>query len=176
MRLFRFKLRFSKSGLAFVSFVTCAALSLTAIILYVGVHINFSPSLQPGIWIKSDISIQNARGAAVVAKQDGIPGVARYAGKYDLLKRVLAVSGDTVAYDGNNLTVNGAVIKGSRIFEHDSSGNLLPKVSFPVLVPADTVWLCSDAEKGYDSRYFGLVPITNVKYGARLIWRFRSWM
>lgn len=168
------RFKFSRSGLWFVVSTISVTTFVTVMILCTGVMVNFSPSMTPGIWIRSPIPLQDARGAAVIVKQDNGLDVSKYAGKRDLLKRILAISGDIVSYDGNNLTVNGTVIANSKIYEIDGRGDLLPKVNLPITVPADMIWLFSDDEKGYDSRYFGPVPLKNIKSGVQLIWRFSS--
>lgn len=171
----RCKFKFSRKGLLFVLVALSVPVILALTILNVGIYINFSSSMTPGVWIKIPVPVvQNAREYVVIVKQDGIPSATKYAGKYDLLKRILAISGDNISYDGNNLIVNNIVIANSKIYERDGRGDFLPRVSFPLIVPRGTVWLFSDDEKGYDSRYFGPVPLENIKSGVRLIWRFNS--
>lgn len=174
MMIWGCRFKFSRSGLWFVVSTISVTTFVIMMILCIGVEVNFSSSMPQGIWIRSPMPFQDARGDVVSVKQDGILNISKYAGKHDILKRVLAISGDVISYDGNNLTVNGTLITNSKIYEIDGRGDFLPRVSFPVTVPAGMVWLFSDDEKGYDSRYFGPVPLENIKSGARLIWRFNS--
>lgn len=174
MMIWGCRFKFSRNGLLFVIASISIVTLVTMTIICTGLVLNFSPSMAQGIWRRCPIPLQNICGTVVSVRQDGILNISKYAGKHDLLKRVLAISGDVVSYDGNNLIVNGSLIAHSKIYEIDGRGDILPKVSFPITIPAEMVWLFSDDEEGYDSRYFGPVPVQNIKSGARLVWRSSS--
>ncbi len=150
------------------------ALYLAAVALSVGValfvRINTTPSLPPGLYLSlpggtlragDDVFVCMPPGAA--ARLAVERGYVRASGRdcdsggVPLLKHIRAAAGDTV-----RLSTDGAFVRGRRIGPsppvHDSAGRpLQPVFGRHALGPGD-LWLGSDAERGYDSRYLGPVP------------------
>lgn len=74
-----------------------------------------------------------------------------------VIKRVVAVAGDTVEMIGDSAYVNGLLVPGDPV----ASGSevRLP----PIVVPAEHVYLLGDNRAvSYDSRFVGPVPVANV--------------
>ena len=93
-----------------------------------------------------------AKGDLVVFGIDGD----KYYDNNNLLKRVVATSGDVIIRDGNNYYVNDELVATAK--DYSKSGQKLNKYAI------DEVWLqegeyfvMGDHIDSYDSRYFGLV-------------------
>lgn len=133
---------------------------------------NFTPSLPLGVyWLRPGIPV--ARGALVDFE---IPSGARpfIVGRYlpagfHLLKRVVALEGDRVCFDGGVYRVNGAQI--STIATCDLVGRRLPTFAFCGPVPRGMAFVATPAPSSLDSRYFGPVPISALTV-ARPLWIF----
>lgn len=86
-----------------------------------------------------------------------------------LLKRILAVSGQTICRHGRVLIVDGTPAGLAR--EYDSRGRLLPGWQGCHLLADDELFLMNrDAASSLDGRYFGAVPIASVIGRARPLW------
>jgi conjugative transfer signal peptidase TraF len=72
------------------------------------------------------------------------------------LKRVAAVEGDVISYDGG-VRVNGRLLPASQAADHDRHGRALPHPAYPRRLARGEVWLTSEHPRGFDSRYFGPV-------------------
>ena len=76
------------------------------------------------------------------------------------LRRIIAVSGDTV-----DITEEGLFINGSFIVEKNTQEILLYEegITFPVTVPANHIFVLADIRSGSaDSRIYGTVPLDDV--------------
>lgn len=167
------KLRFNKAGLNFVLLLAAVACLLATAVWQLGYRINLTPSMEVGIWKVMSFSLQNGRGQVVIVEKAIIPQAGQHRGKYDLLKRVLALPGDRIEYDGEALLINGERIAKSRIFLVDQKGNPLPQINYPLIIPEGFVWLSSDNVFGYDSRYYGPVMTSAIRHRAVLLWRLK---
>jgi conjugative transfer signal peptidase TraF len=80
-------------------------------------------------------------------------------------KPVVAMSGDTVAVGTNGVTVNGRLVPQSRPLNRDSHGRLLTLAgpATVILKTGELYLLATRLPGSYDSRYFGCIPITNVR-------------
>lgn len=97
----------------------------------------------------------------------------RTAGAADLIKRIVAVGGDTVEIDNNRVLVNGVAI--------DESAYLAPGSTMPDMavttIPDGHVWVMGDnRNKSQDSRRFGPIPSEEIIGRAFVIvWPFDRW-
>lgn len=97
-----------------------------------------------------------------------------------LVKRVIAVAGDTVDIHDGAVYVNGVKLVESytegkvteKIASHGS--NLTADVSYPYVVPEGSIWVMGDNRtNSLDSRYFGAVSVSSVSSHAFCIfWPF----
>jgi conjugative transfer signal peptidase TraF len=86
-----------------------------------------------------------------------------------LLKRVVALAGDTVCLDGELYAVNGRVI--ARVLHEDAGGRPLPIHRACGPVGPTAAYVATSAPRSFDSRYFGPVPITTLTK-VTPIWTF----
>jgi len=86
-----------------------------------------------------------------------------------MLKRVLAVPGDTVRLEPGGLFVNGTQRRPPPPTRDRRGRSVQPRYGTHVLAE-DTYWLASDVPCGYDSRYFGPVRRAQVFRLAIPLW------
>lgn len=86
-----------------------------------------------------------------------------------LIKRVLALPGQTVCRTGVFVTVDGIVMGSAR--EKDRNGRKLPKWQGCRIVAPEHVFLMNwDEPDSLDGRYFGMLPLASVVGRAEPLW------
>ncbi|NTW27891.1 MAG: signal peptidase I [Coriobacteriia bacterium] len=88
-----------------------------------------------------------------------------------LVKRVIAVGGQTVDIKNNSVYVDGKKL--DEPYTHGQPSVLEPgiTVSMPLTVPDGKLWVMGDNRtNSADSRYFGTISVTQVQ--ARAIWTY----
>lgn len=86
-----------------------------------------------------------------------------------LIKRVLALPGQTVCRTGVFVTVDRIVLGSAR--EKDRNGRKLPEWQGCRVVAPEHVFLMNwDEPSSFDGRYFGMLPIASVVGRAESIW------
>jgi conjugative transfer signal peptidase TraF len=86
-----------------------------------------------------------------------------------LLKRIFALSGQTVCRAGTQISVDHIVVSPAR--EHDGRGRLLPSWQGCRVIAADEVFLMNwDEPDSLDGRYFGPLPKSSVVARAIPLW------
>ena len=139
-----------------------------------GFRWNYSGSVPLGLWRLEDRRIQRGDYVQVSPNDSGWYrlGVKReyYREGAYLLKQVVAVEGDVVSYDAEerSVIVGSTLIPISEIRSQDVMGRAMPSPQFPIRLKPNEAWLASDNERGYDSRYFGPVPL-HLLQPARLV-------
>ena len=119
--------------------------------------INVSPSVPVGLWLKVEGEIKC--GDIVQVPFDAFKSTEWVPEEYyrksfwgnnvPFLKRVAGLPGDEI----KNLP------DGFIALSHDGLGNELKTYPLPIILESDEVWLMSDAERGFDSRYLGPAKI-----------------
>lgn len=79
-----------------------------------------------------------------------------------LIKEIAAVEGDTVEVTTGGVVLNGTLRTGTALRSFSSRGEPLPKASSGKIVPGE-LFLLGASPESLDSRYFGTVPIQDVK-------------
>jgi signal peptidase I len=96
----------------------------------------------------------------------------------DLIKRVIAVAGDTVEVHDKKLVINGETVPDPHAtFTDPNVHNVVPRDNFgPVTVPAGKFFVMGDnRDQSYDSRYWGFADEGDVKGQATFIyWSWNS--
>lgn len=86
-----------------------------------------------------------------------------------LLKRILAMAGQTVCRHGSEVAIDGIVV--GRALERDRAGRSLPVWQGCRGVAADQLFLMNrDVPDSLDGRYFGMTPIDRVIGRALPLW------
>jgi conjugative transfer signal peptidase TraF len=97
-------------------------------------------------------------------------------GSIYFLKMVAAAAGDTVDLTDSRITVNGVPLPNSATFATDRNGAPLPHVPRGVyhLKPGE-LWLWTPNPRSWDSRYYGIVPTSNVAGFEHLLFAIKPW-
>jgi signal peptidase I len=93
----------------------------------------------------------------------------------DLIKRVIAVGGDTVEMREKHLFVNGQPVDDAHAHFVDPRAQNTPRDTFaPITVPPGKFFVLGDnRDQSYDSRYWGFADVESVKGRATFI--YFSW-
>lgn len=98
----------------------------------------------------------------------GCPG-----GFAPLIKKAVALPGDSVVVSQDHIQVNGKAIKNTNRLDADSQGRAMPGLPDSGEVKDGQVWLVSDyASRSWDSRYFGPLPLDNIQGRVYPVWTF----
>lgn len=128
-----------------------------------GLRVNLSESLPRGVYRvhAQDSAIAIGELVCFNSRHSIAPAPARALdASLPLLKRVAAMAGATIERDlSGELVIDGRVVPCSHVRTRDTEGRALPSVAYPSVVPQGHVWLMSEHDLGFDSRYFGAVPV-----------------
>ena len=164
-------------GLRRLGRVTILAAIATACIVVaayaLGLRLNLSPSIAPGIYRVATARIE--RGTTVIVclppplsalarSRDYITAGSCPDGNAPIGKIVAAVFGDTVEITLGGVAVNGENLPNTRPLVSDNSGRLLPQIPRGLyVVPAAHVWIVSTySPRSFDSRYFGPISVRRI--------------
>lgn len=150
-----------------------------------GGRLNTSKSLELGLYWIVDTPV--AAGAYVMfcppeqkifieAKERGYVGAGFCPGNFSpLMKKVLAVKGDTIAVTARGVTVNGRLLPYSRPFSVDGVGRVLPQLSNEehTLGASELLLMTDISPTSFDGRYFGPISIGQITAVIRpvLTWK-----
>lgn len=164
------KHRASALWLAPIAFVSLGYAAYLA-----GLRVNTTNSMPEGLWWVGSIDPASLHRGQVVtfclpdtagefASVRGYIGAGDCPGNRELLlKPVAALPGDAVALGPDGVSINGRTIPESQVQTTDSAGRSVPHAASGVVEPG-TVWvLAVHAPLSFDSRYFGAVPIANLR-------------
>jgi len=88
-----------------------------------------------------------------------------------LIKRVIAVGGQTVDLQGGKVLIDGVAIDEPYTYGQPSDPLMGSTQQFPVTVPAGSVWVMGDNRtQSQDSRWFGPVKLSDVHGRAFFIY------
>ena len=140
-----------------------------------GLRVNISASLPDRIYFVRDLGEQEIhRGDIVVfnhlrSKNGNLRAAVMrgYLSEHTpMLKKVLAIPGDTVVLADDGITINGLYSGLCILLSADSYGNTLSAYPTPLTLSADLYWLTSQPARGFDSRYFGPVEREDLTHKA----------
>jgi conjugative transfer signal peptidase TraF len=139
-----------------------------------GIHFNLTDSLPMGLYRAvpdspthgSLVSVCLPDDLAALAKDRGYgrPGSCP-GGIAPLLKRIVAIPGDTVLITESGLTVNDAPIPNTTRLVRDSEGREIPMIEVGTYQTVQgELWLIANhSTRSWDSRYFGAIPMDRVQ-------------
>lgn len=116
------------------------------------------------IWCPPDTPLfQSAKARGYIAA-GWCPGQLGY-----LIKRVAALSGDTVSVGPGGVHVNGEFVHSTVPLTQDASGRSLPAtvIASHRLTQDEVLLLADGSLQSFDGRYFGLIPISQLKAELR---------
>jgi type IV secretory pathway protease TraF len=87
-----------------------------------------------------------------------------------MVKRIAALSGDTVCRINNTVTVNGTVR--AIALSRDSRGRALPVWQGCKRLNDNQIFVLTAPSASFDSRYFGAVPRANIIERIEPLWTF----
>lgn len=91
----------------------------------------------------------------------------------EFIKIIGAVAGDQISKVGKKVTINGGTLQNTEIYEHYDNGEPRCKIEYPLTVPYGHVWVVTDTEFSFDSRYFGPIPEKIISARAKEFWVWR---
>ena len=145
-----------------------------------GIYINTTTSLPLGFYRIIDESIQKGAHVAFCPPQTdlfddalarGYIGRGNCPGGYSLLlKRVVAMAGDTVLIDQAGIFVNGEYLPNSAQLKIDAEGHALPQYRLQAVLEDSEYLLLSDLNpQSFDARYFGFIARDQIRQVVRPI-------
>ena len=145
-----------------------------------GLRCNLTPSMPMGVWrVQSShgpvrrgdvVTLCPEPAAASLGRSRGYLAGGECPGDVELMiKTVMAAPGDQVDASPGGVAVNGAVIPDSAPLPRDDRGRAIDPVDQGCYrVGPSEVWVIGGSDpRSYDSRYFGPVPIANLRGQAR---------
>lgn len=137
-----------------------------------GFRVNVSDSMPIGIYRLSaaqpkhgDVVAYCLQGesAEMAWQRDYVTGGSCPSGVCPLLKTASGLPGDTLSQSSDGLLINGLLQPQSAVLAVDSQGRGMAGALLPSVVPEGMAVLLSDHPGGFDSRYFGLVPLSDLR-------------
>lgn len=145
-----------------------------------GLRLNITPSVPIGLYLEEPPQSNPETGALVVACLDidspatvqaierGYLPVGNCPGAVaPVLKPIAAVAGDRVTTTESGIAVNGRLLPGTAPRGQDPQGRLLARPAQNYTVPPGTVLLLVNRPGSFDGRYFGPLPVSNIRGQAR---------
>lgn len=165
-----------------IASLTVVASSLIAGLSLLGLRVNLTPSEPLGLWRIISLERVATIGDMIFVCPPDTPamrqarsrGYLRYGscpgGIAPLIKTVAATGGQAVAV-GGEVQIDGKRLAHSLVLSKDAKGRTMTPYRGGVVQPG-TVYLHSDFEGSFDSRYFGPLPLANVVGLAQKVWTY----
>jgi conjugative transfer signal peptidase TraF len=150
-----------------------------------GYRINTTPSFPLGLWrieaLSREVRVGDtlficppAEAPAIKLARERLylPAGLCKGGMAPLIKTVVALPGQTIAIEGDQVVIDGELLAHSSIQVKDGQGRVLPTYAGGV-VPLGALFVHSDYVASFDSRYFGPIPAGGVLGLAREVLTFQ---
>lgn len=132
---------------------------------HVGISINQSESIKGKIFLVLKGNKRIIKDDLVVFEVAGD----LYFNNKKLLKRVVGVEGDLVIRSGNKYYINDELVAIAK--DYSQSGERLNKYLVDeITIKKEEYFVIGDHKDSYDSRYFGLLPSSQIKGKAIRLW------
>ncbi len=135
--------------------------------------LNLSPSVPLGFYVLRPRGIPRQGDVVALSVPPAVRDLVARRGYlppgYTLLKHVVAVSGDAVCFCDHRFTAHGQLI--GTIAPTDTEGRPLVPSTFCGPLPSGMAVIATDADRSFDSRYFGPVAVSTLTV-ARALWTF----
>ena len=168
-----------------LTWLACGLFAFLAVCTAAGVRLNLTGSLPIGLYVVThgppvrgsvvlvclpETWAELARSRGYVPNGDSCPS-----GTMPVGKPVFALPGDTIVLTESGLMLNGRPVASTRPLPFDRRGRPLPRLEPGThVVGAGELWIVSRYSPfSFDSRYFGAVPIANVRARVRLLVPFQ---
>ncbi|RTL11784.1 MAG: conjugative transfer signal peptidase TraF [Neisseriaceae bacterium] len=150
-----------------------AILTIMKIVPY-GVYYNHTTSMPLGFyWVHKHkftpkqnqlvlVCLTNKEYRELAISRQYLPTSNNCDGVEPMLKRIAGISGDALLATPLGITINGRLISNTRILNQDG---LLRKMSSRLqvgIIPKGYYLVLGDSPMSFDSRYYGLVPESNI--------------
>ncbi|WP_353621158.1 conjugative transfer signal peptidase TraF [Labrenzia sp. R4_2] len=148
-------------------------------------RINTTPSFPLGLWRIEALSREvrlgdtlficppaDAPTIKVARERLYLPAGLCDGGMAPLIKTVVALPGQTITVEGDQVAIDGELLAHSIIQAKDGQGRTLTAHAGGV-VPADALFVHSDYVASFDSRYFGPIPASGILGLAREVFTFQ---
>jgi signal peptidase I len=138
-----------------------------------------SSSMQPTLGVNDRIEVQKAffswhdlrEGDIVVFSHPPLDHCPGWSPGEDLVKRVIALPGQTIYSSGNNIYVNGRLLSEPYLPPNDPLGPPIASAQHPFRVPAGEFYVLGDNRSdSCDSRYWGPVQGSTIIGKVILLW------
>ena len=153
--------------------LTLAALGLFGLF---GLRVNMTVSMPRGVYRLApgapergdlvSVCLEDGSFATMALKRNYLRAGACPNGLESLLKRVAGMPGDLLEIGQDGIAINGKLWPQSRAVARDSLGRPMPEAENfgSRTIPAGLALVLSDRHPGgFDSRYFGLVPMASLR-------------
>lgn len=141
-----------------------------------GLRVNATASMPRGIYRLApdapesgdlvSVCLEDGSFATMALKRNYLRAGACPNGLEPLLKRVAGMPGDLLEIGQDGIAINGKLWPQSRAVSRDSHGRPMPKAENfgSQTIPGGLALVLSDQHfGGFDSRYFGLVPVASLR-------------
>lgn len=159
-----------------ISIIGLIFISLILILYLSGYRYNHSTSYPKGIYqlTKQQISYEKGQLVLFCPPNNATLQLAlkrqylRYGmckgGFEPVIKKVFGTTDDIISFNNGVVNINSLPIENTTVLAHDSIGRYLPQLT-DLVVPNKSYFLLSDYKPkvSFDSRYYGSVPIDNIK-------------
>jgi conjugative transfer signal peptidase TraF len=150
-----------------------------------GYRINTTPSFPLGLWrieaLHREVRVgdtlficppANVPAIKLARERLYLPAGLCEGGMAPLIKTVVALPGQTITVEGDQVAIDGDRLAHSSIQQWDAQGRALPTYTRGV-VPLGELFVHSNYVASFDSRYFGPIPAGGVLGMAREVFTFQ---
>ncbi|MDI2113879.1 conjugative transfer signal peptidase TraF [Commensalibacter nepenthis] len=162
-----------------ITSIAISILTLALLLKVGGFRINSTPSEPMGIWRSTNYANKGDLVEACIpptatmieARKRGYLLSGKCKGNLaPVIKRIVAIEGDSVSIELNGLSINGVLFSSNLALKDSDNRPLKPAFLGNYLLKKNEVFLASNyTDKSFDSRYFGVINKNNILHGMKAI-------